>query len=198
MPGIGPEGFQEVPSDYSFDYPRPDLPEASLFDTLDYEPHFIRDGGTSRRLLENNRTTYDELGEKWFADPLVALGENLSGQIAYGDEDRIKPRSKNWLPYPMGYKEKMWEVARPSKFGRQTPEERLEQQRLMTTLGMEDHPLDYMRRQRALNALYYQPDLSETPHGLVRSSCSYWTIDSTEVGYAGWRIYTRLWSWWIS
>ena len=164
LPGIGPEGFQEVPSDYSFDYPRPDLPEASLFDTLDYEPHFIRDGGTSRRLLENNRTTYDELGEKWFADPLVALGENLSGQIAYGDEDRIKPRSKNWLPYPMGYKEKMWEVARPSKFGRQTPEERLEQQRLMTTLGMEDHPLDYMRRQRALNALYYQPT-EENPMG---------------------------------
>ena len=164
LPGIGPEGFQEVPSDYSFDYPRPDLPEASLFDTLDYEPHFIRDGGTSRRLLENNRTTYDELGEKWFADPLVALGENLSGQIAYGDEDRIKPRSKNWLPYPMGYKEKMWDVARPSKFGRQTPEERLEQQRLMTTLGMEDHPLDYMRRQRALNALYYQPT-EENPMG---------------------------------
>jgi len=158
------DSMQDIPSDYSFDHPRPDLPEPSLFDTLDYEPHFLRDGGTGRRILENNRTTYDELGDRWFGDPLMTLGENLSGPIRYGDEVRIKPRSKNWLPYPMGYKEKMWEVARPSKFGRQTPEERLEQQRLMTTLGIEGHPMDHLRKMRALNALYYEPT-EENPMG---------------------------------
>jgi hypothetical protein len=110
------DSMQDIPSDYSFDSPRPDLPEPSLTGTLDYEPHFLRDGGTSRRILENNRTTYDELGDRWFGDPLMTLGENLSGPISFstrdGDEVRIKPRSKNWLPYPIGYKEKMWEVAR--------------------------------------------------------------------------------------
>jgi hypothetical protein len=55
-------------------------------------------GGTGRRILENMSSgaskIYDELGERWFGDPLTVLAQSPSGPISFSTRDGDEVRDQ--------------------------------------------------------------------------------------------------------